>query len=65
MHSEISKKLQHSIRKHLYGWLKAILPATIILIRGMLAYLFRHDAAGNSISFVTASLVELIETNLD
>lgn len=52
-------------RPYLYGWLKAILPATIILISGLLAYLFHHDAAGNSISVVTAALVGSVLFNIN
>lgn len=52
-------------RPYLYGWLKAILPATIILVSGLLAYLFHHDAAGNSISVVTAALVGSVLFNIN
>jgi hypothetical protein len=55
----------HIQRPDLYGWLKALLPATIILVSGLLSYLFHHDAAGNSISVVTAALAGSVLFNVN
>jgi hypothetical protein len=52
-------------RPPLYGWLKALLPATVILISGLLAYLFNFDSAGNSIAVVTAALAGSVLFNIN
>lgn len=52
-------------RPPLYGVLKALLPATVILISGMLAYLFNYDSAGNSIAVVTAALAGSVLFNIN
>lgn len=52
-------------RPPLFGVLKALLPATVILISGMLAYLFNYDSAGNSIAVVTAALAGSVLFNIN
>jgi hypothetical protein len=52
-------------RPPLYGVLKALLPATIIMLSGLLAYLFNYDTAGNSIAVVTASLAGSVLFNIN
>jgi len=49
----------------LYGVLKALLPATIIMLSGLLAYLFNYDTAGNSIAVVTAALAGSVLFNIN
>lgn len=52
-------------RPALFGWLKALLPATVIMISGLLAYLFSYDSAGNSIAVVTAALAGSVLFNIN
>lgn len=52
-------------RPELYGWLKALLPATIILISGLLSYLLHYDAANNGIAVVTGALVGSVLFNIN
>jgi hypothetical protein len=52
-------------RPLLYGILKALLPATIIMLSGLLAYLFNYDTAGNSIAVVTAALAGSVLFNIN
>jgi hypothetical protein len=52
-------------RPPLYGVLKALLPATIIMLSGLLAYLFNYDTAGNSIAVVTAALAGSVLFNIN
>ncbi len=52
-------------RPPLFGWLKALLPAVIILISGFLSYLFRHDMCDKGIAVVTSALVGSVLFNIN